>query len=147
MTIKQLSVFLENKPGHLSQLCNILTNKGINLLNMMIADTKDFGIVRIIVKEWETAKLAFEENGFTVTVVDVALIEVDNQPGGLAKLLTFFGEENLGIDYMYAFPQAFSNNQKSVIVIKFNDLTSSTSILQKNKDKIIGSSEFYKEIK
>ncbi len=144
MTITQLSVFLENKPGHLANVCKILSNNGINLLNMMIADTKEFGIVRIIVKEWEKAKELLEKSGFTVKTVEVMLAEVDHTPGGLGKVLTFLGEKELGVDYMYAFPQSMDNDSKSVIVIKFHKQEEAMKVMKNYPDIVFSSKEFYK---
>ena len=144
MTVTQLSVFLENKPGHLAKVCKTLSDNGINLLNMMIADTKEFGIVRIMVKEWEKAKELLEKSGFAVKTVDVMLVEVDHAPGGLGKVLTFFGEKNLGIDYMYAFPQSLENASKSHIVIKFHEPNVALEIMENYSNIVLVSKDFYK---
>ena len=143
MTVTQLSIFLENKPGHMAQVCKTLSDNGINLLNMMIADTKDFGIVRIMVKEWQKAKELLEKNGFMVQTVEVMLIEVDHAPGGLGKMLAFFSEKELGIDYMYAFPQSMNNADKSVIVIKFHEPNVALEVMKDFKDIVVCAEDFY----
>lgn len=143
MTIHQISVFLENKPGRLAQVCRILSDGGINILNMTLADTKEFGIARFIVKEWERATQVLQNSGLTVQVVDVLVIEVENAPGGLASLLTFLEGERLNIDYIYAFPQSFTHTGKSLIVIKFRETEQAVQVMKNHLPKVLTAEEFY----
>lgn len=85
MTVKQLSVFLENKPGALSTPCRLLADAGVNIQTFALADTQQFGILRLVVHEWERAKQVLEQNGFVVKVTEMVALEVPDRPGGLVK--------------------------------------------------------------
>ncbi len=101
--LKQLSLFLENRPGRLKRPCEALGKADIDILTMSLADTQQFGILRLIVKDWERAKRVLEEAGCVVTTTDVLAVEVPDRPGGLAGVLERFEAAGLGIEYMYAF--------------------------------------------
>lgn len=103
MTVKQLSVFLENKAGRLARVTRILGDNGINIRALSIADTADFGILRLIVNQPEPAYEALKEAGFTVSETDVIAVEVSDTPGGLAGVLEAMGEAKINIEYLYAF--------------------------------------------
>jgi hypothetical protein len=102
--LKQLSLFLENEPGHLKVPCQALGRAGIDILTMSLADTQQFGILRLVVLDWELAKRVLEDAGCVVTVTDLLAIEVQDRPGGLAELLERFEEARLGIEYLYPLP-------------------------------------------
>ncbi len=87
MAITQLSIFLENQPGRLAQALRLISAAGVNIRAMSLADTKDFGILRLIVKEWERAQKVLLENGLAVTVTGVVAVEVEDQPGGMCQIL------------------------------------------------------------
>lgn len=118
MKIKQLSVFLENRTGHLRHICTALAEAGINILTLTMADTSEYGILRLIVQEWEKAKQILEDLNATVNVVDVMAIEVPDTPGGMDHILRIVEEAQLGIDYMYAFHTR--KNENAVIMIRFS---------------------------
>jgi hypothetical protein len=103
MKIQQLSLFIENKPGHLGSICSDLDKYGINILALSLADTTSFGILRLIVDNWEKAKTSLEADGHIVNVTAVVAIEVPNQPGGLVKVLDAIDTSDINIEYMYAF--------------------------------------------
>ncbi len=103
MLLKQLSLFLENRPGQLRLPCQALGRAGIDILTMSLADTQQFGILRLVVRDWERAKAVLEEAGCVVNVTDVLAIEVQDRPGGLAQVLEAVEAAGLGIEYMYAF--------------------------------------------
>lgn len=149
MKIKQLSVFLENKPGHLGRLCEILSQAHINVLNMTLADTKDFGILRMIVREWEEAYAILSEKGFAVKILDVLAVEVPDEPGGLQKVLMILQSADLDIDYMYAFPGYLSEKKQAVIVLRLSDsnLDSAIEKMQKEQIALLSAKQFYKEEK
>jgi hypothetical protein len=117
MKIKQLSLFIENKPGVLSAPCKILADAGINIVTLCLADTQDFGIMRIIVEKWQKAKDLLEAGNFVVKVTDVAAIEVDDRPGGLARILSTLEDSSVNVEYMYAFTSG--KNGKAVLVFRF----------------------------
>ncbi|MBO5448641.1 MAG: ACT domain-containing protein [Ruminococcus sp.] len=110
MTVKQLSVFVENRPGRLSAVTGMLGNAGINIRAISIADTKDFGIMRIIVSDAEKAAAVLKENNCLVTVSSVIAVEIDDKPCGMAKVMDTLYKDNISVEYMYA---AFLNVSES----------------------------------
>ncbi len=119
MKIQQISLFLENKPGHLSAICRILAEAKINIVTLSLADTQQFGIVRLIVEEWERAKDVLEKAGYVVNVREVVAVTVMDRPGGMAELLDILGATGVNIEYMYAF--TFHHGQEAVLVFRFDD--------------------------
>jgi len=119
MKIQQISLFLENKPGHLSAICRILAEAKINIVTLSLADTQQFGIVRLIVEEWERAKTVLEKAGYVVNVREVVAVTVADRPGGMAELLDVVGSAGVNIEYMYAF--TFHHGQEAVLVFRFDD--------------------------
>jgi hypothetical protein len=103
MKLRQLSLFLENRPGQLAAPCHALAAAGIDILTLSLADTAQFGILRLIVRDWEKAKAVLEKAGMVVNVTEVVPVEVDDRPGGLASVLDVMEKASLGIEYMYAF--------------------------------------------
>jgi hypothetical protein len=127
MIIKQVSVFLENKSGRLNEVTQILSDAGLNMSAFTIADTSDFGILRLIVSDPERAKFLLKQNNFAVQITEVILVKSPNRPGGLAKMLNILNAENVFIEYMYA----FSNSEETaVIVLRPTDLQKCHDILQ-----------------
>ncbi len=124
MRIPQLSIFIENRPGHLILPCRVLAEAGINLVTLALADTEEFGIVRLIVRDWQRAREVLEAAGFVVALTDVLAIEVADQPGGLSGLLEVFEKAGINIEYMYAFA-----SDRAVLVFRFSDLDAAISAL------------------
>ncbi len=141
MKIHQLSMFLENKPGRLSEPCRLLADAGINILTLSLADTQQFGILRIIVRDWEKARKVLESAGCVVNVTEVVATEVEDQPGGLAKILEVIEQAKLNIEYMYAF--TFRSGDKAVLVFRFNDPDAAVAVLQARGISVIGNVELY----
>lgn len=139
MKVEQISVFLENKAGRLLEVAKILGDNGVNIRALSLADTTDFGILRLIVNDNEKAKKVLKENGFTVKVTHVIAVEVDDKPGGLASILNPLAEEGINVEYMYAFVEKSKN--KAVLVFKFEDLDRAIEILKKNNIKILTNEE------
>src|SRR5919201_2716650 len=104
--LRQLSLFLENRPGQLRAPCEALGRAGIDIVSMSLADTAQFGILRLIVKDWARAKAVLESAGSVVNVTDVMPIEVDDRAGGIAATLVAIEEAGLGVEYLYAFASA-----------------------------------------
>ncbi len=119
MKINQISLFLENKPGHLNAVCRTLAEAQINIVTLSLADTQQFGIVRLIVEEWQKAKTALEQAGYVVNVREVVAATVPDRPGGMAEVLDAISEANVNIEYMYAF--AFHHGAEAVLVFRFDD--------------------------
>ncbi|HZK27604.1 MAG TPA: ACT domain-containing protein [Thermoclostridium sp.] len=115
MLIKQISIFLENKLGRLAKVTRILGENNIDICALSVADTTDFGILRLIVNQPDEAKQALVDSGFTVSINDVIAIEVEDKPGGLAKTLSILDNKGIGIEYMYAFVGNSSANNALVI--------------------------------
>ena len=103
MIINQLSVLLENKPGSLKHICRLLADHKIDISTLSVADTKDFGILRLIVKEWERAKQVLTDAGLAVTVTGVVAVAVEDQPGGMCQILDTLDRFAINVEYLYAF--------------------------------------------
>lgn len=129
MTIKQLSVFLENRPGHLSRVCETLAKAGINIVTMTLADTSEYGILRMIVRDWQRAGEVLDAAGFTVNRTDVLAIKVADEPGGLEKVLKVIEADGLSIEYMYAF--ACSEGDHALIVMRCAELDRAITALDR----------------
>jgi hypothetical protein len=120
MKLIQLSLFLENRPGQLRAPCEALGKAGIDILTMSLADTAQFGILRLVVKDWQRAKGVLEAAGMVVNVTEVVPIEVEDRPGGLAAALAAIEEAGIGVEYMYAFAVG-PHTGKAAIVFRFED--------------------------
>ena len=118
MKINQLSVFLENKPGQLKMASDLLSKAKINIQTLSMADAKQFGILRLVMRDWEQAKSVLERGGFVVKVTEVLAIEVDDRPGGLTDVLEPIEAAGLNVEYMYAF--AFGRRGKAVLIFRFD---------------------------
>ncbi len=119
MKIQQISLFLENKPGHLNAICRTLANNEINIVTLSLADTQQFGIVRLIVEEWEKARDVLEKAGHVVNLREVVAATVANTPGGMAEILDTIGKAGVNIEYMYAF--TYRHESKAVLIFRFDD--------------------------
>jgi hypothetical protein len=127
MKLQQLSVFLENRPGRLSAPCDVLAEKGIDILTLSLADSEQFGIMRLIVADWQRAKKALEFNGWLVNLTEVLAVEVDDEPGGLAKILGVVEQADLNIEYMYAFTKRL--HDRPVMVFRFADPSAAIEVM------------------
>jgi len=128
MKIQQLSIFAENKPGHLAGPCRLLAEQGVDIRALSVADTQRFGILRLIVNDAAKATKILETAGHVVKATDVLAIEVTDQPGGLAHVLTALEDSPVNIEYMYAFP--FGHQGKAVLIFRFADPDAAIRILQ-----------------
>jgi hypothetical protein len=120
MRIPQLSLSVVNKPGQLIAPCKLLADAAINIVTLSLADRQDFGILRLIVRDWQRAQELLEAAGFAVIVTEVLAIEVRDQPGGLAELLQVFDGAGINVECMYAF--AARLGVSAVMVFCFNDI-------------------------
>ena len=121
MMLRQLSLFLENRPGQLRAPCEALGKAGVDIVTMSLADTAQFGILRLIVRDAEKAKKVLEAAGMVVNVTEVVPVEVDDRPGGLARALAVIEEAGLGVEYMYPFA-APPRPGKAAIVFRFEEM-------------------------
>ena len=119
MHIRQISIFLANEPGRLAGLCRDLAEADINITTLSLADTSDFGIVRMIVDDHEKAKTVLRERGHMVNVSEVIAVCVPDRPGGMAEVMTVLDQAGVNIEYSYAF--AFHKGEKAVLVFRFAD--------------------------
>ena len=150
MRLKQLSLFLENKPGNVRKACRTLADNGINIETMALADTEQFGILRILVKKWEHAKDVFEKNGVVVRVSDVIALAVGHRPGGLADILDILDDANLNIEYMYGFSQRIGPEKcgndiadSAIIVFRFDNPDTALEVLQKRSIRVLRNEELF----
>jgi len=119
MKVEQISIFIENKSGRLAEITRILGAAGINIRALSLADTTDFGILRLIVNDVETAKTVLKEKGFTVNKTEVVVVEVPDRPGGLSSLLQTLDANQINVEYMYAFVERCGGN--AVIIFRFDE--------------------------
>jgi hypothetical protein len=135
MKIKQISIFLENRPGHLSSACKVLSDAGINILTLSLADTEQFGILRLIVKDWVKARQLLEANRFVVNVTEVIATQVEDQPGGLFNILSIIDNSQINIEYMYAFTAR--QQDSAILVFRFDDPDGAIKILSEKGIPVI----------
>lgn len=128
MKIQQLSIFAENKPGHLAGPCRLLAEQGVDIRALSVADTQRFGILRLIVSDAAKATKILEAAGHVVKATEVLAVEVPDKPGGLAQVLTALESTPVNIDYMYAFP--FGHLGKAVLIFRFADPDAAIQVLQ-----------------
>ncbi|MBN2105862.1 MAG: ACT domain-containing protein [Deltaproteobacteria bacterium] len=118
MKVEQISVFLENKSGRLAEVMRVLGSAGVNIRALSIADTSDFGILRVIVNDNDKAMKALKDNDFTVSKTEVVAVEVPDTPGGLAGILALLEKQSVNVEYMYAFIERSSDN--AIIIFRFD---------------------------
>ena len=128
MKIRQISVFLENRPGRLSALCRTLAEANVNLSTLTLAETGEFGLLRLITPDPDKARQVIEQAGYAATSTEVVALQVPDRPGGLASVLKALEEHNLSVEYMYAF--AMKAGGDAVMVFRFDDMDRAISVLQ-----------------
>ena len=130
MKLTQLSLFLENKPAHLKVPCRALADAGISIMTLSLADTEQFGILRLIVRDWQKAKEVLENAGCVVNTTEVVAVEVEDRPGGLADLLDIIEKAGINIEYIYSF--VMRRREMPYVVFKTDNQEKALQIL---KDK------------
>lgn len=141
MRVEQISVFLENKSGRLAEVTDVLAKAGINIRALSLADTADFGILRLIVNDTERAKQVLKDNGFTVGKTEVIAVEVPDRPGGLAGILDVLKERGVNVEYMYAFVQKSKEN--AIIIFRFDEIEKAIEGLTTAGVKILKGEDVY----
>lgn len=141
MIIKQLSVFLENKTGRLNEVTQILGNAGINMSAVSVADTSEFGILRMIASEPEKALSILKEASFSVRLTDVVCLNSPNEPGALARALNILSGDGVFIEYLYAYS---TDNKTANIVLKPDNIEKCIQVLQAHKLELVKASDMYK---
>ena len=142
MKIQQLSLFAENKPGHIAAPIRLLAREGIDIRSLYLADTQQYGILRMIVSDWEKAAAILQSQGFTVKVTEVLAVEVTDRPGGLADILEDLDGTGINIEYMYAFPNACDN--RAILIFRFSDPDAAIARLQSAGVNLLPSDELLK---
>jgi hypothetical protein len=141
MKAQQISVFIENKSGRLAEITRILGEAGINIRALSLADTNDFGILRLIVNDCQKANSVLKEKGFTVNMTDVVAVEVPDCPGGLSSILQTLDVAEINVEYMYAFVERSGGN--AVIIFRFDETDKAIIALQANKFNMLEGSRLY----
>jgi hypothetical protein len=144
MTLKQLSVFLENKPGALSRPCRLLADNGINIQTFALADTQQFGILRLVVHDWEQARKLLETNDFAVKVTEVVALEIPDRPGGLADVLEVIEGARVNVEYMYAFTA--KQGGKGLMLFRFDQPHAAVAALQARQMNTVSTTELFKRL-
>jgi hypothetical protein len=141
MKVNQIAIFIENRSGRLAEITTILAEHDINIRALSLADTADFGILRLIVNDTEKAQKILKEKGFTVGKTEVLVVEVADRPGGLAKALTTIKEADLNVEYMYAFTQ--KSGESGLIIFRFDEIDAAIAAFQKAGIRILTGEEVY----
>ncbi|WP_027178704.1 ACT domain-containing protein [Maridesulfovibrio bastinii] len=139
MKCDQLSIFLENRAGRLAEVTRLLSESKVNIRALSLADTSDFGILRLIVSDFEKAQKVLKDAGFTVGKTSVVAVVVDDHPGGLHNLLHLLRDSGINVEYMYAFVQQSGSN--AVIIFRFDKTEQAIELLTEKKIKMIPGNE------
>lgn len=141
MLIKQISVFIENQPGRLTEVTDVLAQNKVDITALSLADTSEFGILRLIVDKPDAAQMALREAGFAVKTTEVLAVAMDDQPGGLSAVLHTIFEAGISIEYMYAF--VGKKEGKAVVVMRVSDLESAVTSLQNDSKTVVTARDIY----
>ena len=132
--IKQLSLFVENRPGRMAKVSKTLSDAGVNIRAMTIAEAGDFGVIRMVVDDPENGYKVLHDNGFTVSTTDVLTVEMKDTPGGLYEIVNTLGENNINVDYAYAFVTAKA--QKAMLILRVDNIVKARQALSAKGVKI-----------
>jgi len=135
MKVEQISIFLENKPGGLTNVTRVLRDTKINIRALSLADTTDFGVLRLIVDDVAKAREVLKAQGMTVGRTTVVGVEVPDRPGGLYEILELLSRESINVEYMYAFVERSGEN--AVIIFRFDDTDRAIDILLRNGHAVL----------
>ena len=139
MMIKQISVFLENRAGRLFDIAELLGRENINIRALSLADTSDFGVIRLIVDKPEKAAERLKKEGFSVGLTSVAAVEVPDNPGGLASVLKVMMDAGINVEYMYAFVEKTSDN--AIVIFRFENMEKAVELLLEKGLKVLREKE------
>jgi len=141
MKVEQISIFLENKPGSLENVTGILKDANINIRTLSLADTTDFGILRLIVNDVNTSIKVLKENGLRVSRTTVVAVEVPDRPGGLHSILEVLSKNGVNVEYLYAFVE--KSGQNAVIIFRFDAPDAAIDVLLKNGFTVMPGEKLY----
>ena len=142
MKVRQISIFLENRSGRLARVLKAAGRSGVNIRALSLADTSDFGILRLIVDNVDKGVQALRESGHTVSLTEVLAIEVPDHPGGLAGILDVLSAANLNVEYMYAFVSRVT--EKAVVIFRFENADAAIAALKKAKVSVLEAETVYR---
>ncbi len=142
MELKQLSIFVENKKGRLEEITGILANEQIHIRAVSIADTTDYGILRLIVNKPDEAMVALKENGITVSITSVIAIAIDDKPGALYEAVKLLSNNDISVEYMYAFLNP--TNEAASVILRIEDNQKAIDVLKKGGIRLMGHEEVSK---
>ena len=142
MIVEQICIFLENKSGRLSEVTRAIEDAGVNIRALSVADTSDFGILRIIANDNDKAVASLKSKNFTVSKSEVIAAEVSDTPGGLSNLLDILEKEGINVEYMYAFLERVSD--KAVMIFRFDENSKAVETLQANGVTLLDGNQVYK---
>jgi len=142
MFVKQISVFMENRAGRLEEITGILAKANINIRALSLADTSDFGILRLIVDNPDKTAVILKQNAFTVRENDVIAMEVEDKPGGLHDILCLFSKAGISIEYMYAFLER-KHKDRAVLIIRVEAAAKAVKMLQDTGRHLLAADEIY----
>ena len=141
MKVKQVSIFLENRAGRMAEVARLLGDHHINIRALSIADTANYGILRLIVNDVNKAERVFKEAGFTVDLTDVIAMEIPDRPGGLADILDKLNQAGISIEYLYAFVEKSAD--KAVVVFRFEDTNAVLKVIHTLGIKALSAEQVY----
>ncbi len=141
MKLEQISIFLENRSGRLAEITGILARAGVNIRALSLADTADFGILRLVVNAPDMAVKILKENGFTVAKTEMVALELPDRPGGLASILRILQAAAINVEYMYAFVQKMEDN--AIVIFRFDDPEKATQALVEAGVRVLTGEEVY----
>ncbi|TWI77409.1 ACT domain protein [Desulfobotulus alkaliphilus] len=141
MKVEQISIFMENKAGRLAEVTAILKEHGVNIRALSLADTADFGVLRMIVDDTQKTDLILKKAGFTVGKTEVVAVEVMDTPGGLHDILEVLREKNINVEYMYAFVQ--QNSDRAVMIFRFDDVDTAITHLSARGMTVVPGKRLY----
>jgi hypothetical protein len=141
MKVEQISIFIENKSGRLAEIARVLGDAEINIRALSLADTSDFGILRLIVNNVEHAKQILKDSGFTVSKTEVVAVEVPDRPGGLSAILQTLDSAQINVEYMYAFVERCGGN--AVIIFRFDETDKAIGVLQGKNFTVLDGDRLY----
>jgi hypothetical protein len=139
MKLTQISVFLENKKGRLFDVCDVLSKGKINIRALNVAESENFGILRMVVDKPAEAARLLKKKGFVANFTEIVAVEVGDKPGGLTAVLKVLNDNDLNVEYMYGFVEKTSNN--ALMVFRFDNPDQAVAVLKKKKIRLVGKKE------
>ena len=140
MTINQISIFVENKPGRLAEILGVLSDSGVDIRALSIADTTDFGILRLIVNDSEKAYAVLKESGYVVSITQVIGVCLEDKPGALKSVMEALNKNGISVEYVYAF--IGGNKGEALVVFRVADNAQAVEVFRKNGIRVMEKTDF-----